>query len=385
VGIIAFSPLANGFLTSKYLNGIPEDSRAATSISGRAGASANAGGIRRPGGKTPQASTTLLRARGQSLAQMALAWTLRLPEITSALIGASKVSQIEENVAALSNLEFSGEELAEDRRVAEGLKIGMRLEGWRLVRFGHIFGSFYSGLLILFVSVRCHAFRTRRGLKRGGIFETLAGGRRDGDGFFRLARGVFRPPIFEGNNCFLISGFLDHFTNCLDLVDLGLLPLECEAFAFQIGHAVAARSRSMAIRSAFWSQRRRADISRQMRRRAGSFSSAGRFSMRVTMASAASMYWAAKRWFMASMKAAELRLGAVLGRRRSVPPWESSRDRCVDFGGVAGDLAGEFEDLLLGKPVAEAAVLPVVQVLFAHGDGVEFFRQRTLLHGRGLR
>jgi L-glyceraldehyde 3-phosphate reductase len=109
VGVIAFSPLANGFLTSKYLNGIPADSRAATdfysgnNVRKRVESGELLGKLRK--------LNDIAAARGQSLAQMALAWILRLPEITSALIGASKVSQIEDNVAALSNLEFSAEEL----------------------------------------------------------------------------------------------------------------------------------------------------------------------------------------------------------------------------------------------------------------------------------
>jgi len=109
VGVIAFSPLANGFLTSKYLNGIPADSRAATdfysgnNVRKRVESGELLGKLRK--------LNDIAAARGQSLAQMALAWILRLPEITSALIGASKFSQIEDNVAALSNLEFSAEEL----------------------------------------------------------------------------------------------------------------------------------------------------------------------------------------------------------------------------------------------------------------------------------
>jgi L-glyceraldehyde 3-phosphate reductase len=108
-GVIAFSPLANGFLTSKYLNGIPEDSRAATdfwsggNVKNKAESAELVGKIRK--------LNDVAATRGQSLAQMALAWLLRFPEITSVLIGASKVSQIEENVKALSNLQFSDEEL----------------------------------------------------------------------------------------------------------------------------------------------------------------------------------------------------------------------------------------------------------------------------------
>ena len=117
VGVIAFSPLANGLLTSKYLNGIPEDSRAATDFwSGQnVRKKAESGEMLERLRKLNDIAT----ARGQSLAQMSLAWILRLPEVTSALIGASKVSQIEDNVAALSNLQFSADEL---KRIDEILK-----------------------------------------------------------------------------------------------------------------------------------------------------------------------------------------------------------------------------------------------------------------------
>lgn len=107
-GVIAFCPLASGVLSDKYLHGVPSDSRAAEKW-GEGWAKNNL---------TPEKLATLnalnavAQERGQTLAQMALAWTLRLPAVTSALIGASKVSQIEENVKALDNLEFSAEELA---------------------------------------------------------------------------------------------------------------------------------------------------------------------------------------------------------------------------------------------------------------------------------
>ncbi|MCW8133975.1 MAG: aldo/keto reductase [Planctomycetota bacterium] len=106
-GVIAFCPLAQGLLTSKYLNGIPDDSRAALWWDER-------GRENRVNEKTlhkVRALTALAHERGQSLAQMALAWILRDPRVTSALIGASKVSQIEENVQALNHLKFSPEEL----------------------------------------------------------------------------------------------------------------------------------------------------------------------------------------------------------------------------------------------------------------------------------
>ncbi|MFB9759702.1 L-glyceraldehyde 3-phosphate reductase [Ectobacillus funiculus] len=107
VGSIAFCPLAQGLLTNKYLSGVPTDSRAA-----------KATGFLQEDQVTEQAVNQVRKLneiaaeRGQSLAQMALAWVLREGRVTSALIGASRVSQIEENVAALNNLDFTQEELA---------------------------------------------------------------------------------------------------------------------------------------------------------------------------------------------------------------------------------------------------------------------------------
>lgn len=107
IGTIAYVPLAQGLLTDKYLNGIPADSRAAgPSVFLR---SEN---ITEDKLSKVRRLNELAKERGQSLAQMALAWVLREGRVTSALIGASKVSQIEENVSALKNLNFSGEELA---------------------------------------------------------------------------------------------------------------------------------------------------------------------------------------------------------------------------------------------------------------------------------
>ncbi len=107
-GVIPFCPLASGLLTSKYLGGdIPAESRAAEKW-GKEWVANNL---------TPKKKEALLQLnrmaeqRGQTLAQMALAWILRLPAVTSALIGASSVRQVEENVAALQNLEFGREEL----------------------------------------------------------------------------------------------------------------------------------------------------------------------------------------------------------------------------------------------------------------------------------
>lgn len=107
VGSIAFCPLAQGLLTNKYLGGIPTESRAAKSTGALKESEVNADNL----SKIRQLSE-VANDRGQSLAQMALAWVLRHEKITSALIGASRVSQIEENVAALDNLNFTDEELS---------------------------------------------------------------------------------------------------------------------------------------------------------------------------------------------------------------------------------------------------------------------------------
>jgi L-glyceraldehyde 3-phosphate reductase len=107
IGCIGFSPLAQGMLTNRYLDGVPEDSRAA-----------------RDGSLSPTLLTDetlakirglneIAKRRGQTLAQMALAWTLRDPRMTSTLIGASSVAQLEDSLGALDRLDFSGDELAE--------------------------------------------------------------------------------------------------------------------------------------------------------------------------------------------------------------------------------------------------------------------------------
>lgn len=112
IGIMAFMPLAQGLLTGKYLQGIPADSRAASES---------------PFLKSEQITETVLEKirslnalaanRGQSLAQMAIAWTLRDSRVTSALIGASRPEQIKENIGALSKLQFTSDELAEIDRI----------------------------------------------------------------------------------------------------------------------------------------------------------------------------------------------------------------------------------------------------------------------------
>lgn len=105
-GAIAFVPLAQGLLTNRYLNGIPQDSRAL-----KPNSFLNERDVSEDVLEKVARLNGIAQERGQSLAQMALAWVLRDGKITSALIGASKVSQIEENVAALQNLEFSQDEL----------------------------------------------------------------------------------------------------------------------------------------------------------------------------------------------------------------------------------------------------------------------------------
>ncbi|MDQ6423190.1 L-glyceraldehyde 3-phosphate reductase [Paenibacillus sp. LHD-117] len=113
IGSIVFSPLAGGMLTNRYLNGVPSDSRAggpSVFLKSDHITESKLGGIR--------ALHELAEARGQSLAQMALAWVLRGGRVTTALIGASRVEQIDDNVAALNNLSFSDEELARIDEIA---------------------------------------------------------------------------------------------------------------------------------------------------------------------------------------------------------------------------------------------------------------------------
>jgi len=107
VGCIVFSPLAQGMLTDKYLNGIPEGSRASRT------ATLSPDLITDEALEKIRALNEIASARGQSLAQMALAWTLRDPRVTSALAGASSVEQLEANVAALERMDFTDEELAQ--------------------------------------------------------------------------------------------------------------------------------------------------------------------------------------------------------------------------------------------------------------------------------
>jgi len=112
IGCIVFSPLAQGMLTDRYLKGVPEGSRASHpgSMSQEMLTEENLAKIR--------ALNEIAKRRGQTLAQMAVAWTLRDPVVTSALVGASSVAQLEQNVAALDRLEFSPAELKEIDRHA---------------------------------------------------------------------------------------------------------------------------------------------------------------------------------------------------------------------------------------------------------------------------
>lgn len=116
IGCIPFSPLAQGLLTDKYLNGIPEGSRAAKSW-----------GFLKPEQVGPAIEKVKLlneiaKRRGQTLAQMSLVWLLKDPRVTSVLIGASSVAQLDDNVAALKNLRFSKQELDEIEFILSGKK-----------------------------------------------------------------------------------------------------------------------------------------------------------------------------------------------------------------------------------------------------------------------
>jgi L-glyceraldehyde 3-phosphate reductase len=113
-GCIAYSPLAQGLLTDRYLTGIPDDSRVRTSR------------FLNESDLTPQRLTTIRALndvagkRGQSLAQMALAWALRDPRMTSVVIGASSVNQLENGLGALSTMDFTGAELAQIDEILAG-------------------------------------------------------------------------------------------------------------------------------------------------------------------------------------------------------------------------------------------------------------------------
>lgn len=121
VGAITFSPLAQGLLTNRYLNGVPEGSRASrdTSLMPEMLSEQNLANIR--------ALAEIAERRGQTLAQMAIAWTLRDPRVTTTLIGASSVAQLDDSVGALANTSFTAAELAQiDTYAVEG-----SLDLWR--------------------------------------------------------------------------------------------------------------------------------------------------------------------------------------------------------------------------------------------------------------
>jgi len=122
VGCIGFSPLAQGMLTDKYLDGIPEGSRASRngSLSSKLITDAAMEKIR--------ALNEIARGRGQTLAQLALTWTLRDPRMTSTLVGASSVEQLESNVAAIDRLDFTEEELGEIDRYATDADVNIWAE-----------------------------------------------------------------------------------------------------------------------------------------------------------------------------------------------------------------------------------------------------------------
>jgi L-glyceraldehyde 3-phosphate reductase len=113
VGCIAFSPLAQGLLTDKYLHGVPEGSRV------RAGEHFSEQMLTEENLERVRALNEIAQGRGQTLAQLAVAWILRDPRITSALIGVSSVEQLEANVAALDHLDFTPDELQEIDRYAQ--------------------------------------------------------------------------------------------------------------------------------------------------------------------------------------------------------------------------------------------------------------------------
>jgi L-glyceraldehyde 3-phosphate reductase len=115
IGCIVFTPLAQGMLTDRYLEGIPDDSRAARDDS------LDPAWLHDENLERIRGLHEVAEARGQSLAQLALAWTLRDPRVTSTLVGASSVGQLEQNVAALDQLDISDDELAAiDRHAGEG-------------------------------------------------------------------------------------------------------------------------------------------------------------------------------------------------------------------------------------------------------------------------
>ena len=121
VGCIVFSPLAQGMLTSKYLDGVPQGSRVAT------GGALSEDMLTDEALAHVRALNDMARDRGQTLAQMAIAWTLRDPRVTTSLIGASSVSQLEDSLGALDNLDFSDDEL----RTIDGHAVDAGINLWK--------------------------------------------------------------------------------------------------------------------------------------------------------------------------------------------------------------------------------------------------------------
>ena len=115
IGCIVFSPLDQGVLTNRYLKGIPTDSRA-----GKPDTFLSREDITEDKLSKVQRLNEMAQKRGQSMAQMALAWVLRQPAVTSALVGASRVSQVEDSVATLNKLDFSPEELSTIEEILAG-------------------------------------------------------------------------------------------------------------------------------------------------------------------------------------------------------------------------------------------------------------------------
>jgi L-glyceraldehyde 3-phosphate reductase len=118
-GCIVFSPLAQGLLTDRYLHGVPEDSRAAQ------GKSLGEDMLSERNLERVRALNEIARSRGQSLAQLALAWALRDTRVTSVLVGASSVDQLETNVAAVDRLDLTDDELAaiDEHAVEAGINL----------------------------------------------------------------------------------------------------------------------------------------------------------------------------------------------------------------------------------------------------------------------
>jgi L-glyceraldehyde 3-phosphate reductase len=122
IGCIGFSPLAQGLLTDRYLGGIPEGSRASRD------GSLSRDQLNEQTLAKVRGLNEVAARHGQTLAQLALAWTLRDPRMTSTLVGASSVKQLEDNVAALDRLDFVADELAEIDRFATESDINLWAE-----------------------------------------------------------------------------------------------------------------------------------------------------------------------------------------------------------------------------------------------------------------